>query len=71
MCKKCYALHRNSPDAWSSGQELVRGKANTSSTVVGISYRSPGQEDKIDEAFSRQVEEVSVSQALAFTGYTN
>lgn len=62
---------RNSPDAWSSGEELVRGKANTGNIVVGFCYRSSGQEDKIDETFSRQVEEVPVSQALTFTGYTN
>lgn len=49
----------------------IRGKANTGNIVVGICYRSLGQEDKIDEAFSKQVEETSLFQALAFIGYTD
>lgn len=49
----------------------IREKANAGYIMVGICYRSPGQEDKIDEAFSKQVEEVSLFQALAFIGYTD
>lgn len=49
----------------------IRGKAKTGNIVVGICYGPPGEEDKIDEDFSRQVEEVSLFQALAFIGYTD
>lgn len=49
----------------------IKGKANTGNIVVGICYRSPGQEGETDEACSRQVEDASPFQALAFVGYTN
>jgi len=78
-----YALHREEPlgcmefcyglcdghvrSLWAR----MRGKVNTGDIVVGICYRSPGQEDKIDEAFSRQMEEMSLFPALDFMGYTD
>lgn len=47
---------RSSSDAWNSAMDCVmarsRGKADTGNIVVSICYRSPGWEDKIDEAFS-------------------
>lgn len=49
----------------------IKGKANTGNIVVGICYRSPGQEGETDEACSGQVEDASLFQAPAFVGYTN
>lgn len=47
---------KSSPDTWNSVMDHVmarsRGKANTGNIVVSICYKSPGQEDKTDEAFS-------------------
>lgn len=84
MCDKVMlCTERSSSDAWSSAVDCVmgwlirslgdriRGKADTGNIVAGICYRSPGREDKIDEAFSRKVEEASLFQALAFIGYTD
>lgn len=81
MCERVMlCTERSSSDTWSSAMDCVmvrslwariRGKANTGAIMVGICYRSSGQEDKIDEDFSRQVEEVSLFQALGFIDYAD
>jgi len=40
-------------------------------TVVGVYYRPPDQEEKIDEAFYRQLKVASQSQALILMGDCN
>ena len=37
-------------------------------TVVGVYYRPPDQEEEVDEAFYRQLEVASQSQALVLMG---
>jgi len=33
----------------------IKGQANMGDTVVGVYYRPPDQEGKVDEAFNRQL----------------
>ena len=44
----------------------IKGQATVSDTVVGICYRSRYQKEEVDEAFFRQLELGSQSQALVF-----
>ncbi|KAJ7397045.1 mitochondrial fission process protein 1 [Pitangus sulphuratus] len=46
----------------------IKGSTSKSDTVVGICYRPPKQEDEVDEAFYKQLEVVSESQALVLMG---
>ncbi|CAM2116169.1 unnamed protein product [Caretta caretta] len=48
-----------------------RGENNKGDVMVGICYRSPDQEDEVDEAFFGQLIEVSRSQALLLMGDFN
>ncbi|GAB0209089.1 hypothetical protein GRJ2_003374600 [Grus japonensis] len=49
----------------------MKGQANMGDTVVGDYYRPPDQEEEVDEAFYRQVEVASRSQALVLMGDLN
>ncbi|GAB0206526.1 hypothetical protein GRJ2_003118200 [Grus japonensis] len=49
----------------------MKGQANMGDTVVGDYYRPPDQEEEVDEAFYRQVEVASQSQALVLMGDLN
>ncbi|GAB0207135.1 mitochondrial enolase superfamily member 1 [Grus japonensis] len=49
----------------------MKGQANMGDTVVGVYYRPPDQEEEVDEAFYRQVEVASQSQALVLMGDLN
>jgi len=42
----------------------IKGQAHTGDSVVGVYYRPPDQEEEVDEAFYRQLEVVSLPQAL-------
>ncbi|GAB0204592.1 mitochondrial enolase superfamily member 1 [Grus japonensis] len=42
----------------------IKGQANMGDTVVDVYYRPPDQEEEVDEAFYRQLEVASRSQAL-------
>ncbi|GAB0209149.1 rapamycin-insensitive companion of mTOR-like [Grus japonensis] len=46
----------------------TEGQANMGDTVVGVYYRPPDQEEEVDEAFYRQLEVASQSQALVVMG---
>ncbi|GAB0209598.1 mitochondrial enolase superfamily member 1 [Grus japonensis] len=49
----------------------MKGQANMGDTVVGVYYRPPDQEEEVDEAFYRQLEVASRSQALVLMGDFN
>ncbi|GAB0206453.1 hypothetical protein GRJ2_003110900 [Grus japonensis] len=49
----------------------IKGQANMGDTVVGVYYRPPDQEEEVDEAFYRQLEVASRSQALVLMGDFN
>ncbi|GAB0208991.1 hypothetical protein GRJ2_003364800 [Grus japonensis] len=49
----------------------MKGQANMGDTVVGVYYRPPDQEEEVDEAFYRQLEVASRSQALVLMGDIN
>ncbi|GAB0209126.1 hypothetical protein GRJ2_003378300 [Grus japonensis] len=49
----------------------MKGQANMGDTVVGVCYRPPDQEEEVNEAFYRQVEVASQSQALVLMGDLN
>ncbi|GAB0208952.1 hypothetical protein GRJ2_003360900 [Grus japonensis] len=49
----------------------MKGQANMGDTVVGVYYRPPDQEEEVDEAFYRQLEVASQSQALVLMGDFN
>ncbi|GAB0205201.1 hypothetical protein GRJ2_002985700 [Grus japonensis] len=46
----------------------IKGQATMGDTVVGVYYRPPDQEEDVDEAFCRQLEVASRSQALVLMG---
>ncbi|GAB0202653.1 hypothetical protein GRJ2_002730900 [Grus japonensis] len=46
----------------------IKGQANMGDTVVGVYYKPPDQEEEVDEAFYRQLEVASRSQALVLMG---
>ncbi|PKU42646.1 glycerol kinase [Limosa lapponica baueri] len=50
---------------------MGKGQANMGHTVVGIYYRPPDQEEDVYEAFYRQLEIASQSQALVLMGDFN
>lgn len=52
---------------WVKSREQTR-KDNV---VVSVCYRPPDQEEKVGEAFFKQVEKASQSQVLVFMGYFN
>ncbi|KAJ7413876.1 mitochondrial fission process protein 1 [Pitangus sulphuratus] len=49
----------------------IKGQTSEGNIVVGVCYRSPDQEEEVDEAFYRQLEAASKSQALVFVGDFN
>ena len=49
----------------------IKGQPNMGDTVVGVCYRPPDQEEEVDEAFYRQLEVASQSQALVLVGDFN
>ncbi|GAB0208404.1 hypothetical protein GRJ2_003306100 [Grus japonensis] len=49
----------------------MKGQANMGDTVVGVDYRPPDQEEEVNEAFYRQLEVASQSQALVLMGDLN
>ncbi|GAB0207763.1 hypothetical protein GRJ2_003242000 [Grus japonensis] len=49
----------------------MKGQANMGDTVVGVDYRPPDQEEEVNEAFYRQLEVASRSQALVLMGDFN
>ncbi|GAB0207732.1 hypothetical protein GRJ2_003238900 [Grus japonensis] len=49
----------------------MKGQANMGDTVVGVDYRPPDQEEEVNEAFYRQLEVASQSQALVLMGDFN
>ena len=49
----------------------IKGQAHTSDITVGVYYRPPDQEEEVDEAFYRQLQAASQSQALVLMGDFN
>lgn len=49
----------------------INRQTNTDAIVTGICYRLSDQDQKVDEVFFKQVEEVSHSQALVLIGNSN
>ena len=49
----------------------IKGQALTGDITVGVYYRPPDQEEEVDEAFYRQLQAVSQSQALVLMGDFN
>jgi len=49
----------------------IKGRAHVGDSAVGVHYRPPDQEEEVDEAFYRQLEVVSQSQALGLMGDFN
>ncbi|XP_048786380.1 uncharacterized protein LOC125686444 [Lagopus muta] len=49
----------------------IKGRAGMADTVVGVCYRPPDQEEEVDEAFHKQLEAASRSQALVLMGDFN
>ncbi|KAJ7416114.1 glycerol kinase [Pitangus sulphuratus] len=47
------------------------GQTSKGDTVVGVCYRPPEQEEEVNEAFYRQLEAASQSQALVLVGDFN
>ena len=46
----------------------IKGQAHTGDIKVGVYYRPPDQEEEVDEAFYRQLQAASQSQALVLMG---
>ena len=46
----------------------IKGWSDMADVIVGVYYRSPGQEDEVDEVFYKQLEVASQSQSLALMG---
>ena len=42
----------------------IKGQTHTSDVIVGVYYRPPDQEEEVDEAFQKQLQAASQSQAL-------
>ena len=49
----------------------IKGQAHRGDITVGVYYRPPDQEEEVDEAFYRQLQAASQSQALALMGDFN
>ena len=49
----------------------VSGKANKAGIMLGVSYRSPNQDEEMDEVFYKQLAEVAQSPALVLMGDFN
>jgi len=49
----------------------IKGQAHMGDTIVGVYYRSPDQEEEVDEAFYRQLKVAPQSQALVLLGDFN
>ncbi|GAB0182131.1 hypothetical protein GRJ2_000678400 [Grus japonensis] len=49
----------------------IKGRTGTGDTIVGVCYRPPAQEDRVDEAPYRQIGAASCSQALVLMGDFN
>jgi len=49
----------------------IKGQAHTGDITVGVYYRPPDQEEEIDEAFYKQLQAASQSQALVLMGDFN
>jgi len=47
----------------------MRGKANKADILLGVCYRSPNQDEEVDEAFYKQLAEVLQSLALVLMGH--
>ena len=47
----------------------IKGQAGMGDTVLGVYYRSLDQEEEVDEAFHKQLEVASRSQALVLMGH--
>jgi len=46
----------------------IKGQAHTGNITVGVYYRPPDQEEEVHEAFYRQLQAASQSQALVLMG---
>lgn len=49
----------------------IKGQANRVDIVVGVYYTAPNQEEEVDKAFYRQLQNASCSQALVLMGDFN
>jgi len=49
----------------------IKGQAHTGDIIVGVCYRPPDQDVEVDEAFYRQLQAASQSQALVLMGDFN
>ena len=49
----------------------IKGQAGKGDTVVGVYYRPPDQDEEADEAFQKQLDVASHSQALVLMGDFN
>jgi len=49
----------------------IKGQAHTGDIMVGVYYRPPHQEEEVDEAFYKQLQAASQSQALVLMGDFN
>jgi len=49
----------------------IKSRARTGDSIVGVCYRPPNQEDRVDEALCRQIGAASRSQALVLMGDFN
>ena len=49
----------------------IKGQAHKGDITVGVYYRPPDQEEEVDEAFYRQLQAASQSQALVLMGDFN
>jgi len=49
----------------------IKGQAHIGNVIVGVHYRPPDQEEEVDEAFYKQLQAASQSQALVLLGDFN
>ena len=63
MSELCYGMDNRDESLW----VRVRGEASNGGIVVAVCYRPPGQ----DEAFLKQLKDISGSQTLVLMGYFN
>ena len=49
----------------------IKGQAHTGDFTVGVYYRPPDQEEEVNEAFYKQLQAASESQALVLMGDFN
>ena len=49
----------------------IKGQPHLGDVIVGVYYRPPDQEEEVDEAFYRQLQAASQSQALVLMGDFN